>query len=1199
MKPIRILIVLSILLAALGAVRTGYSAVTSPPAAAPEAPVQDIPQLSRIMPDPEIDLKVVRAYYSDPHMVAALAQWTEPWEVNKQEGYVVLGVNQYEYSLLETLGFRLEVDEERTALYTGPRQMLPEQINGIPGFPCYRTVEETFTTATTIVADYPDLAEWIDIGDSWEKTQAGGLPGYDLMVLRLTNENIVDPNKPKFFAMSSIHAREYTTAELNTRFAEYLIQNYGTDPDVTWLLDYNEIHLLLHSNPDGRKHAETGISWRKNTNENYCGAGSLDRGADLNRNYEFQWGCCGGSSGSECAETFRGPSAASEPETQAVQNYVSSIFPDQRTDPLPDPAPADAMGVFLDIHSYSELVLWPWGFTSTPAGNGTALQTLGRRFAYYNNYWPEQSIGLYPTDGTTDDFAYGELGLAAYTFELGTNFFQDCNTFENTIYPDNLPALVYAAKVSRTPYLTPAGPETRSVLVDIPEPGIGIDVTLSATVDDTHFNNQNGTEPTQNIAAANYYVDTPPWDGAAVAHPMTAQDGAFDEKTEGVVGIIDTTGMSTGRHFIYVVGQDTSGSDGPVSAIFLNVMDPTAFPVIRGSVVDADTQAPLDADVQAGVYHTNTDPATGVYTLTLPSGTYDVTASATGYKSVTVNDVALADYQVYTMTFQLPPHPLVQGGVTEAGSGLPLEATVTVGAYQVTSDPTTGAYNLRVPSGTYNLSASAPDHLSASFNNIFIPDGGVVQDFELTPFCSLFSDNVEFGVRGWAPEAPWAITDAASHSPDHAWTDSPDGNYSNGQNVSLVSQPFDLSAYSNVSVTFWYKFNLESGKDVTRLEYSTNGGSTWSTAKIYTGNIPNWTQTTVTLSNLDHQANVLLRFRLTSDAANTADGWYVDDITLNGASAACAGQAAPQAAFIAPSPVAPGDVVTFTNQSSGSTPLYYTWDFGDGIGVSTQESPTYTFAATGTYIVNLTAYNDLGFDSTAQTILVEETPVCSPLTSITLTQSSQNEFNLQFQAGLAPDGAGKPYNYDIDFGDGITTTGVSSSDPFEFSHTYAAPGDYTVTIGAANCAMSTPISAALAVTIPEPPTYGVSIDTGGQNSQEGAPGAQVAYLVKITNTGSVTDTFSVQAASQWVVSMSTSEGALTNGGLLTLAPGEEVVVTVVVSIPAEAASGDQDEAVVTITSQADPQQSQQATLTSSAFLPLPPPSLLYLPLIQK
>ncbi len=70
---------------------------------------------------------------------------------------------------------------------------------------------------------------------------------------------------------------------------------------------------------------------------------------------------------------------------------MRAIFPDQRADPISSAAPVTATGVFMDIHSYSDLVLWPWGFTSSAAPNGTALQTMGRKLAYFNGYTPEQS----------------------------------------------------------------------------------------------------------------------------------------------------------------------------------------------------------------------------------------------------------------------------------------------------------------------------------------------------------------------------------------------------------------------------------------------------------------------------------------------------------------------------------------------------------------------------------------------------------------------------------------------------------------------------------------------------------------------------------------------------------------------------------------------------------------------------------------
>ena len=556
--------------------------LNAPPLQAEQPPATPTPEATPVLPSvvrPGKGPWAVKVYYADQNALNRLAARQEPWEVNKKEGYAVIGVSDFfEYLRLENEGYRLEVDEKLTADLNRPRTRAPGQTGGIPGFPCYRTVEETFTSAQSITIQYPNLAEWIDAGDSWEKTNPGGNAGYDMMVLRLTNEQITVP-KPKIFIMSSVHAREYTPAELNTRFAEYLVSNYGIDPDITWLLDYNEFHLLLQANPDGRKHAESGLWWRKNTdNDDGCSAFSPPYtyfGTDLNRNYPFHWNCCyGGSSGNPCDETYRGPAAVSEPETQAVVNYVKSIFPDLRPADITTAAPITTSGIFLDIHSYSRLVLWTWGFTNTVAPNGAQLQTLGRKFAYFNNYRPEQAMSLYVTDGTTDDFAYGELGLPAYTFELGTYpFFQPCGVFENTILPDNLKALVYAGKAARRPYQTPAGPEALNVSLSPAEVNSGQSVTLRATLNDIRYNNSNGAEPTQSISAAVYYIDAPHWiTGATVTtHPLQPADGVFNSSTEDIVAVIDTTGLSIGRHTVFVRGQDANGNRGVYSAAFLYV----------------------------------------------------------------------------------------------------------------------------------------------------------------------------------------------------------------------------------------------------------------------------------------------------------------------------------------------------------------------------------------------------------------------------------------------------------------------------------------------------------------------------------------------------------------------------------------------------------------------------------------------------
>lgn len=527
---------------------------------------------------------------------AAITFHEQMLESHWKAGYLVMQLDAEDIAKLQAFNFRIERDAafiaKRNEFLSRLRAAgTPGLLGGaaaqrtasgdisvqsIPGYACYETVEETFAAAAGFTTTYPNLAEWKDVGDSWEKKQ--GLGGYDMRVLKLTNKSSTGPNgaaKPILFVNSAIHAREYTTAALTLAFARELLQGYGSNADATWILDHHEVHLMLHTNPDGRKKAETGLSWRKNTNQSYCGATSNSRGADLNRNFTFSWNSTGGtgSSGNTCSETYRGPTAGSEPETQAIEGYVRSLWPDRRGPAKTDAAPADTSGIHLDIHSYSELVLWPWGDTKTVAPNGVAMQTLGRKFAFFNGYMPQQSIGLYATDGTSDSVSYGELGVAAFTFELGTSFFQSCTSYESTIKPKNLPALMYAAKVVRTPYQTPAGPDITVLNLNNQAATTGVTagtpVTVNATAVDNRFSARKGTEPSQAIAAAEMYIDTPPWMPGATAQALTAKDGSFNATTEVARGTINTTGLAKGKHMVYVRGKDAAGNWGAITASFL------------------------------------------------------------------------------------------------------------------------------------------------------------------------------------------------------------------------------------------------------------------------------------------------------------------------------------------------------------------------------------------------------------------------------------------------------------------------------------------------------------------------------------------------------------------------------------------------------------------------------------------------------
>ncbi|HQH58056.1 MAG: hypothetical protein GX415_06685 [Chloroflexi bacterium] len=596
----------------------------------------DVPACTN--PEAEIE-QVYRVYYQSPEDITNLKSF-DLFEFNDRvEKYVLVAATPSEITVIQSMGFTTALDEEQTANYRKLDLLKTQGLETLPPpYNCYRTVEELYSYAQALATIYPDLAEWIDVGNSWEKS-VGQPDGYDMMVLRLTNEAITG-DKPKLFITASIHAREYAPAELAARFAGYLIENYNANADVHWLLDYHEIHIMLTANPDGRKEAEAGLSWRKNTNENYCGVTSQNRGADLNRNFGFQWGCCGGSSGSPCAETYRGPAAASEPETQAVQNYMLSIFPDQRGDALSSPAPEDATGIYIDLHSYSRLVLWSWGFTTSLAPNGTDLQTLGRKLAFFNNYDPSPSWDLYITDGSTEDYAYGQLGVAGYCIEVGDAFFESCSTFEFDILPGNLPALLYAAKTARTPYMTPAGPDSINLTLSQATVPAGTIVTLTGQVNDTRYKSGAG-EPTQAVAAAEYSLDVPYWQAGYAPSPLSPADGNFNSSSENVTASIDTTGLSAGRHILYVRGKDANNNWGAVSAVFLTiegavntppVADPQTLSTWRGQSLSI-TLTGSDADGNTLTYEVVAAPSHGALSGSAPDLVYTPAAGYIGADS--------------------------------------------------------------------------------------------------------------------------------------------------------------------------------------------------------------------------------------------------------------------------------------------------------------------------------------------------------------------------------------------------------------------------------------------------------------------------------------------------------------------------------------------------------------------------------------
>ncbi len=646
----------------------------------------------------------VTAQYQNPKQLQRIASRFQHLIVDRQARTVKVEAMPEDLAALRAAGFKYEIDQDSTAQMQRLQSALKSSLDGaksIPGYACFRTVEETYQTMDQLAASKPNLASVRVIGPSWQKTQ-NAATGYDMKVFKITNSatDAALPNKPTLVLFGSIHAREYAPAELVTRFAEGLVNGYGTDAEATWLLDNFAFQLVLNANPDGRKKAEAGSSWRKNVNNSNggnCSASSF--GTDLNRNFPYHWNSVsGGSSGNQCAETYRGPTASSDPETQNLMRlvagtrgsngvYSGGIFPDRRPDDVNTPTPADYQGVFIDIHSNAAQVLWSWGDTSNPAPNRDALQTLGRRMAYFTGYRPQQSDELYATDGTTDDTMYGLLGVPSYTIELGGSFFESCSSFTGTTLPNNLRTLRYLARTLWAPLQLPSGPDTTSVSLSASSVPAGTPVTVTANVNDGQFNQSNGSEAVQNIASARAYIDTPPWASGAVAIALSASDGSFNSSNENVTGSISTSGLAAGVHTVYVQGTDASGKPGTPNAARFTVTGggpgnnpPTANFTSTASglsVSFTDTSSDSDGTIASrswnfgdGATSTATNPsktysAAGTYTVTL-TVTDNGGASNTKTGSVTVSSGGAQTYSNDT-DVAIPDNATVESPITVSG----------------------------------------------------------------------------------------------------------------------------------------------------------------------------------------------------------------------------------------------------------------------------------------------------------------------------------------------------------------------------------------------------------------------------------------------------------------------------------------------------------------------------------------------------
>merc|ERR1712066_141468 len=259
----------------------------------------------------------------------------------------------------------------------------------------YHPIEDIYGWFDCLETTY-DFCETEIIGQTYE--------GQNMIIMKVCKGGC--GNKPAMWIDSGIHAREWISPATGTWMLNELVENDANHPELTDGLDW---YFLPSHNPDGyRKSREDDRMWRKTTTKY---DGDTCQGTDANRNWDFHWSETG-ASGDSCSQTYYGPEPFSEVEARNVRDWVG--------------ARKDRIVFYQTLHSYSQLILIPWGYTETPAPGYDSMYDLALRgydalHAVHGEYYEVGCIPcvLYTAAGTSLDWALGVAHIPyVYSIEL-------------------------------------------------------------------------------------------------------------------------------------------------------------------------------------------------------------------------------------------------------------------------------------------------------------------------------------------------------------------------------------------------------------------------------------------------------------------------------------------------------------------------------------------------------------------------------------------------------------------------------------------------------------------------------------------------------------------------------------------------------------------------------------------------------------
>ncbi|XP_055974448.1 carboxypeptidase A1 [Sorex fumeus] len=262
----------------------------------------------------------------------------------------------------------------------------------------YHTLDEIYSFMDMLVAENPKLVSKIEIGKTYEQRP--------IFVLKFSTST-KDETRPAIWIDTGIHSREWVTQASGIWFAKKITEDYNNDKTLTSILNTMDIFLEIVTNPDGYAftHSKNRL-WRKTRSHSQ---GTACVGADPNRNWDAAFGKPG-ASGNPCTETYHGKAPNSESEVKSIVDFVQKH---------------KAIKAFISIHSYSQLLLYPYGYTKEPAPDHQELDQLAKAAvdaltAVHGTKYKYGSIytTIYQASGNTVDWTYEQGIKYSFTFEL-------------------------------------------------------------------------------------------------------------------------------------------------------------------------------------------------------------------------------------------------------------------------------------------------------------------------------------------------------------------------------------------------------------------------------------------------------------------------------------------------------------------------------------------------------------------------------------------------------------------------------------------------------------------------------------------------------------------------------------------------------------------------------------------------------------